>query len=282
MGIHDRDYYRGDEPKGFFLGGDRSMVANLIIINAVLYVADALFFDRGALMLRMGLGSDLFQHPLDFWQLLTYGFAHDPNRPWHILLNMYGLWVFGREVEGIYGRKTFLQLYLSLIVLSGLTWLATTFRYDQPVPLVGASGAVVGIMFVFLLHFPARTILFMMFVPMPAWVFGVLYLLLEFNGVKNGNDVVAHAAHLGGAGFGFVFYRLHWTLFSIVPERLLKRGFKARPKLRLHSPEEDDRLLGERVDQILEKISREGEASLTKEERRTLEDASRRYQRRRS
>ena len=83
--------------------------------------------------------------------------------------------------------------------------------------------------------------------------------------------------------FGFIFYKTGWTLFSIVPGNLMKRGASLRrPKLKLHAPEQDDLLLGERVDAILEKISREGEASLTKDERRVLEDASRRYQKRRS
>lgn len=284
MGLLDRDYYR-DEPRGVFFGGDRSMVTNLIIINVVVYVVDAIFFD-GRLMLGMALKSNLLQEPWNVWQLITYGFAHSPGGPgfsrdiWHIVFNMLALWFFGRDVEGIYGKKLFLQLYLSLVILSGLCWLATVYRSDVVIPLVGASGAVFGIMLVYVMHFPHRNIYIYGIIPVKAWFFMAAYLIMEFAAL-NRQDYVAHAAHLGGAAFGFVFYKTRWTLFTWFPDRLPRRSLARRPALRLHTPDHDDELLSQRVDEILEKISREGEASLTKEERRVLEDASRRYQKRR-
>jgi membrane associated rhomboid family serine protease len=280
MGLADRDYYR-DEPRGVFLGGDRSMVANLIIVNVVLFVLDALFFD-GRLMRGMALKASLFEQPWDAWQMLTYGFAHAPNHIWHIIFNMLGLWFFGRDVEGIYGRKVFLQLYLTLLLLSGVCWLATSFR-EPNASVLGASGAVFGVMLVFVMHYPHRTVLLFGVLPVPAWFLMAGYLIMEFSALQSRQDYIAHTAHLGGALFGFVFYKTGWTLFSFLPGKLLQRGKLARrPKLKLHAPEQDDDLLAQRVDEILEKISRVGEASLTKEERRVLEDASRRYQKRRS
>lgn len=266
-----------------FLGGDRSMVANLMIVNVVLFVADALFFDQGhELMNGMSLKASLFQRPWDAWQLLTYGFAHSPERMWHIIFNMLGLWFFGRDVEGIYGRKVFLQLYVTLLLLSGLCWLATVYR-TPAASVYGASGAVFGVMLVYVMHFPQRTLLIYGLIPVRAWFLMAAYLIMEFSSLNDRGDYVAHAAHLGGALFGFVFYKTGWTLFSLVPGRLFQRGVATRrPKLKLHAPEQDDELLNQRVDEILEKISREGEASLTKDERRVLEDASRRYQKRRS
>lgn len=281
MGILDRDYYR-DEPRGLFLGGDRSMVANLIILNVVLFIVDALFFN-GRLMQGMALQASLPEHPWNAWQLVTYGFAHSDRNMMHILFNMLGLWFFGRDVEGIYGKKLFLQLYLTLIILSGLCWLATSFR-NPGASVVGASGALLGIMLVFVMHYPKRTIFLFGIVPLPAWFLVAAYVIMDISALQRGSqDYVAHAAHLGGALFGFVFYKTGWTLFSLIPGNVFKRGIPARrPKLKLHSPEQDDELLSQRVDEILEKISREGEASLTKDERRVLEDASRRYQKRRS
>src|SRR5687767_488508 len=117
MGLMDRDYYR-DEPRSSLLGGDRSMVANLILVNVVLFIVDMIFFPEGELMKKMALKPTLFERPWDAWQLITYGFAHDPGAYWHILFNMVGLWFFGRDIEGVYGRKVFLQLYLTLIILS--------------------------------------------------------------------------------------------------------------------------------------------------------------------
>ena len=289
MGIHDRDYYRGDEPRGFFLGGDRSMVVNLLLVNVGVFLADVLLFNN-ELSGWLSLQASLFREPWNFWQLLTYGFAHDPHSVWHIGVNMLVLWFFGREVEVIYGKRLFLQLYLTLLVISGFCWVATEnlLFHRNETSCVGASGAVFGMVLVFVLHFPTRLIYIWGILPIPVWVLVALYLMEDFMGIRNSlqdesnRSQIGHAAHLAGAACGALFYKTRWTLFSFVPQKLIKRGFKARPKLRLHSPEEDDRLLSERVDSILEKISREGEASLTKEERRTLEDASRRYQRRRS
>jgi hypothetical protein len=86
---------------------------------------------------------------------------------------------------------------------------------------------------------------------------------------------------LGGAVFGFIYYRTGLNLGRLIPRRLSMGAFRWRPKLRIHDPEEAGKDLNQQVDRILEKISRQGEASLTKSERRTLEEASRRYQRRR-
>ena len=285
MGIYDREYYR-EEPRGFFLGGDRSMVVNLVLINVAIFLVEVFTPD---LSRWLSLKASLVHEPWNIWQALTYGFVHDPDSVWHVGFNMLALWFFGRDVEHIYGRRLFLELYLTLLILSGLAWVATEnllFK-DYNDMVVGASGGVFGIILVFVLHYPTRVLYFWGILPIPVWVLAGLYLLQDFIGIRRaveGHEIgqVGHAAHLAGAAFGAMFYKTHWTLFSLVPQRLLKRGFRGRPKLRLHSPEEDERLLNERVDQILEKITREGEASLTKDERRTLEDASRRYQRRRS
>ena len=129
MGLYDRDYVR-DEPRGSFLGGNRSMVTNLILVNVGVFLLDLVFFNR-RLSEYLALHADLFTHPWNIWQLLTYGFAHESGQPGtpivlgnfaHVGFNMFGLWLFGRDVESIYGRKEFLRIYLSLIVLCGLSW----------------------------------------------------------------------------------------------------------------------------------------------------------------
>jgi membrane associated rhomboid family serine protease len=120
MGLYDREYYR-EEPRGIVLGGDMSVNTTLILINAALFIADV--FSESRLSNVLGLEWDLFQHPLKFWQLLTYGFMHDPSNIWHVASNMFFLWLFGRDMETLYGKRLYLQLYLSLVVLSGLVWL---------------------------------------------------------------------------------------------------------------------------------------------------------------
>ncbi len=100
-------------------------------------------------------------------------------------------------------------------------------------------------------------------------------------GAGHPTDNVAHVAHLSGVAFGFIYYQTGLNLGRLVPRRLSGNPFRMSPKLRVHDPDEASRDLSDQVDAILAKISQQGEASLTRKERRTLEEASKRYQRRR-
>ncbi len=295
MGIYDREYYR-DEPRRFDGIAQYSAVTVLIAVNVAIWVIGQftpnLTRHSHWLDYHMQLLPDLFTHPWQAWQLLTYGFAHDPNSVMHILFNMFGLWLFGRDVENIYGKKEFYRIYFSLLVLSGLGWVA--FQMMMPpenrAPTIGASGAIMGITAIYILHYPHRTFLFMFAIPMPAWVLGIVFIaydVLGATGFHLGQENVANTAHLVGAFFGVVYYKTHWTLFSLWPSRLFSGVFR-KPKYRVHRGDDDgdarsggspgeQRQLQQRVDDILAKISREGEASLTADERQTLEEASRRY-----
>jgi membrane associated rhomboid family serine protease len=280
MGIYDRDYYRDESPRGFQLGLSQSVVVNLIIVNVVIYLIDMLF--QAGLANLMALRADLVQRPWMFWQLVTTGFAHSPD-PWHVLFNMLALWFFGRDVEAIYGRKVFFRLYLSLIVCASAAWLmATDLTLDPHVwpyrSLVGASGGVAGILTIFIFHYPTRTILLNFFIPVPAWVLGLIWLVTNISGAISGGDNVAYSAHLGGAAFGFLFYKTHWHLLALIPDKLEMPKFQRKPPLKIHHPEQREAQLTEQADAVLEKIGRYGQDSLTPQERRVLEEYSRRMQ----
>jgi membrane associated rhomboid family serine protease len=280
MGISDRGYYREDQ-RGAWLG-NRSMVFNLIVLNVVIFLADFLW--KGQISKALRLEPDLLRAPWQFWQLLTYGFVHEYESVLHVGFNMYGLWLFGTDVEGIYGRAEFLRIYLSTIVVAGLVWVAVETATGGNSPMLGASGGVMGIMVIFVLHFPQRTFTFFPIpIPIRAWALGAMYVFFDLYGVSQmkDSDNVAHLAHLSGMAYGFIYQRSGWNLGRMIPSRFSTAMFKLRPRLKIHDPGSPSRDLNEQVDQILEKISREGEASLTKKERRTLEEASRRYQRRR-
>jgi membrane associated rhomboid family serine protease len=296
MGLYDRDYVR-DQPRGFFLGGDRSMVVNLILVNVGLFLVDALFtkhdeFGHGGLSGWMAVNANLFHQPWNAWQLLTCGFAHDPVSPLHVAGNMFMLWLFGRDVETIYGRKEFLWIYLTMIVVAALAWVVSmTLQFRnvevlQQKHMLGASGAVAGIMILNVIHFPRRVFYFWGVVPLPAWLLATLYVgqdMLGYNSSLRGQgEGIAFEAHLAGAAFAFLYHYTGWNFGKIMPGRMRisSNMLKRRPKLRLHEPPQREEDLSRQVDRILEKISREGEASLTQAERRTLEEASRRYQQR--
>lgn len=283
MGIYDREYYREDEPGPF---GARSATVTLVLVNIAFFIANLVLDDhvfRHSLFHWMKLYPDLLTHPWQVYQLVSYGFAHEPNDLRHIVFNMLFLWFAGRDVEGIYGRQEFYRIYFSAVVIAGAAFVLLSAITGARTPVLGASGAVMAILALYVMHYPRRTILFMFFLPLPAWVVGLIYLAGEVLGFMNPNDNTAHVAHLAGAAFGILYFRHGWNLGRILPSTdRLRKLLRPRPRLRVHDPELDERDLSRRVDEILAKISRSGEASLTRQERRTLEEASRRYQRRQS
>jgi hypothetical protein len=201
---------------------------------------------------------------------------------------MYSLWLFGRDVESFYGRREFLRLYLGLLLFSSLVWVLSedvaARSFNSPASMLGASGAVMGVIVLFACLFPKRTLLIWGVLPTPAWVLAALFVLFNLVGAAgeptNGDVGVAYMAHLGGAAGGYLYYRLRLNLSSVGGGARLSQWFQRRPKLKLRRPDEDD-TLNAPVDKILEKISREGMDSLSRQERKLLENASRRYQQRR-
>jgi membrane associated rhomboid family serine protease len=292
MGIYDRDYYQEDN-RGWLEGGTRSMVVTLIIINIGVYLVQVVFQQTGITDF-IKLPADTWKYPWYYWRLLSSGFAHAPDDVFHVLMNMYLFWLFGRDLEITLGRKEFLSFYLSAIVLSGLGWMASqNLIFNNPgASALGASGGVMAVAVLFALREPHR-IFYFWFVPVPVWVLVGLIVLKDFvgfNQMRNGIavDRIAYEAHLCGALAGFIYFKYQWSLANLVDPlmNLRFRGvFRRKPKLRVHreptntSPAPRDDLEGQ-VDRLLEKIQRHGEASLTASERSILEEASRRLRER--
>ena len=292
MGIYDRDYYRDESTPGFSWGGSRTMVTNLLIINLGVFVLDALlgeaFWGVGGIKGLLAVTPDTLQQPWYWWRFLTYGFAHDS--PAHIFGNMLGLFFFGRHIEAVYGSRKFLGMYLTSILAGSLVWAIGNYFTAPPealglLSLVGASCAITTIVILFCFHFPHQKVLFMMVIPMPAWVLGVLLIFMNVSGQLQNNDNIAYGVHLVGAAYGYLFYRTRFELGQFVWAdwigSLMRR--RARPRLRVHKPSRGtgDDQIDLQADAILEKLHREGEASLSASERRTLEEYSRRMKQKR-
>ena len=152
--------------------------------------------------------------------------------------------------------------------------------------LIGAAGAISGVVILYAVNFPRRILLLMFVIPVPAWLVGFLQVGYDIFGAmaRAHGDNIAYTVHLAGAALAFLYYHQRWN-FGQWLGRLPFRWPPARPRLKVHEEEPDepepDGVAEEEVDRILEKIHREGEASLTRKERRILETASREYQRRR-
>jgi membrane associated rhomboid family serine protease len=145
----------------------------------------------------------------EVWQLLTYGFLHGSLS--HLFFNMLALYMFGGEIERLLGSQHFLVYYLACVVGAAVTQVIVVSGMDQsPVPTVGASGGVFGLLLAFGMAFPRRRIMLLFPpIPMPAWLFVTLYGMLElYLGVTGSGQGVAHFAHLGGmaAGYALLVY----------------------------------------------------------------------------
>lgn len=146
-----------------------------------------------------------------FWQLLTYGFLHGSLT--HLVFNMFALYMFGGPIEGLLGPRRYLVYYLVCVVGAAVAQLVVLANMDRPpVPTVGASGGVFGLLLAFGMAFPRQKIMLIFPpIPMQAWLFVTLYGLLElYLGVTGSGQGVAHFAHLGGMAAGYVLLT-HWA-----------------------------------------------------------------------
>jgi len=140
----------------------------------------------------------------EVWQLLTYGFLHGGLE--HLFFNMLALYMFGTEIERLLGPRRYLTYYLVCVVGAALAQLVVMGSLNEPpMPTVGASGGVFGLLLAFGIAYPQRRIMLLFPpIPMPAWLFVTLYGLLElYLGVTGTAAGVAHFAHLGGMAAGY-------------------------------------------------------------------------------
>lgn len=233
--------------------------------------------------------SGTFVSRLFLWQAATYMFLHDTRDIMHVLFNMLGLFSFGPATERALGTRRFVRLYFIAGAIAGLGWLALSGLSSASDPLIGASGAVLGVVAAFATLDPDRmlTLLVVVFpVTMKARTLALGYTAFSlFFMVTGTGGTVAHAAHLFGLIAGYVITR-----------RALRRGiavdapgFRAwiderraafrRRRMHLVRPEpasrEDVPPPQAEVDRILDKISAQGMSSVTRDELATLHRASR-------
>jgi membrane associated rhomboid family serine protease len=193
---------------------DSSAIPNvifvLLITNGLVYAAQQLapYFMMTYFPL-WPLGAE--DPPFRPWQLLTYGFLHDLRSLQHILFNMFGLWMFGRELERLMGPQRFLTYYLTCVAGAGVVQLIVAAMQGGVYPTLGASGGVFGILLAYAMAFPNRTVMLLFPpIPMKAKYFVLGYGLLElYLGVSGRSPGVANFAHLGGMLFGFMLLQ-YW------------------------------------------------------------------------
>ena len=214
------------------------IVKALIIVNGVIWFLlvvflQGLFLKTNVVFYFLGLVPNQVFDSFWLWQVFTYMFVHSES-VFHILFNMFALWMFGSELEKFWGSKFFLSYYLICGIGVGLIYitclkLVPLFYPLNPIhesiPMIGASGAIFGILFAYGLIFSERTILFMMIFPMKAIHFTLLIGMIEFVSLINNGmgSSVSHLSHLSGFVVGFLFLQI-WKNLQNFKIRKWRRG----------------------------------------------------------
>lgn len=291
------------------------VIKTLIIVNVVVFLFDAFFlgiYHIDNIPISHYFGQYFYLHPLQdgnfwVWQLFTYQFIH--GGIWHLFFNLFALWMFGTELESIWGSRKFLTFYLLSGIGAGLFQLFIAPLFAEPLPTIGASGSVFGVLVAFGFTFPDRPIfMFPIFIPIPAKFFVILYAGLAFLlGITGSAGNVAHIAHLGGAFTGFLLLKFgdQIGVYRLVNKIFRPRSQYTQPYVihtRYHTqhrttPEDEfgtyienshakkkreqftiegEEVTQETVDRILDKIAERGYQSLSEREKKILIELSKR------
>jgi membrane associated rhomboid family serine protease len=222
------------------------------------------------------------------WTLLTYGFLHDTRSIAHILFNGLGLFFIGRMVQELYGDRKLVEIFLLSAITGGV--LGALVHFNSNTIIVGASGALMGLLTVFCLTKPNQeiTLLLYFILPLrvkPKWIlwvslgFSIIGLLFQ---ELPGTNPVAHSAHLGGMIGGAIYFYLFsrsGSFSDLLPKikfsstEIVKPTPKKASKVGYSVNLSNREKLKAEVDRILDKINEEGFGSLTAEERSTLDKA---------
>jgi membrane associated rhomboid family serine protease len=254
-------------------------VKRLLIANGVVFLATAGLFGQSALLPLDWLAFQPKLVLLRPWTLLTYMFVHGGF--WHLFFNLLVLFFFGPPLEERWGSRGFIKYYL----ICGMGGAVLSFVFAINSAVIGASAAVYGVMLAFAMNWPDVPIYVLGIFPVKAkWMVAILAVFALFSAASGARDGVAHFAHLGGFAAGWIYLKLDfrtnrtWNKLKRMvnrPKLTVVSGMPQPEKPRPRSPV-DERAYDD-VDKVLDKISTKGMASLTPEERKLLDDVSRKY-----
>ncbi len=232
----------------------------LVSVNFGIFLLQTIARTEGMFFPLFGLVPKLVWSEFMLWQPFTYLFFH--GGIWHVLINMFVLWMFGSELERLWGKEHFLKFYFVTGVGAGLVTMI--FGLNSMTPIVGASGAVYGVLLAYGLTYPNRTVYLYGIIPIKSLWFvigiGVIAFMSSFDNVSQ----ISHLTHLSGMVIGYLmlkrpvrFNDLWFTIRKRTLEYKIKHEAK---KVSQHQAIERE------IDGILDKINREGFENLTDEE----------------
>ena len=241
----------------------------IISINFLIFILQYLSGMEDELFTIFGIVPSKTFGELMLWQPFTYLFFH--GGIWHVLINMFVLWMFGSELEKFWGKKEFLRFFFITGIGSGL--ITILFSLSSTNPVVGASGAIYGVLLAYGLMFPNRLVYLYFLIPIKVkYLVMLIGAIAFFSSLNPGNSNISHLTHLSGMVIGFIYLRssINWNTinhFVIHRKDEIKRHYEDKKN-------EQREALKLQVDAILDKINDVGYDNLSESEREFLFKAS--------
>ena len=246
----------------------------LVSVNFGIYILQSVSGKEDVFFRLFGLVPSTFISDLMLWQPFTYLFFHAPFYSSvgisHVLLNMLGLWVFGRELEQAWGKTKFLRYYFTTGIGSGL--ITYFFQISSDNPVIGASGAVYGILLAYGISYPNRMLYIWGLIPVRSMWLVIVMGSIAFFGLLGNADGISHVTHISGMFIGYVLLKKKWRWRDI--------WFAIRKKTiefqvqRYEEKSIKKKMLQKDIDVILEKIQKVGFIGLSDKEKSKLYEAS--------
>ena len=246
----------------------------LVSVNFGIYILQSVSGKEDVFFRLFGLVPSTFISDLMLWQPFTYLFFHAPFYSSvgisHVLLNMLGLWVFGRELEQAWGKTKFLRYYFTTGIGSGL--ITYFFQIGSDNPVIGASGAVYGVLLAYGGSYPNRMLYIWGLIPVRSLWLVIIMGSIAFFGLLGNADGISHVTHISGMLIGYVLLKKKWRWRDI--------WFAIRKKTiefqvqRYEEKSIKKKMLQKDIDVILEKIQKVGFIGLSDKEQSKLYEAS--------
>ena len=193
-----------------FSGPFPSGVKALILANAAVYLVyffGSLFSEQPIFQSLQLVPADVFRR-FEIWQLVTYMFLHSLQSFWHILFNMLSLWMFGTPLEQTWGTKRLVQYYFVCGIGAGVCVVVMNMLFGDPYQhVLGASGAIYGLLLAYGMMFPDQQVLFSFLFPIKAKYMVMIMGGIAFLSSFQTGGTVSNLAHLGGMLFGFLYLK---------------------------------------------------------------------------
>jgi membrane associated rhomboid family serine protease len=272
MGLYDRDYtqadfrsrYRGGPQMQMVFPSLTPVVKWLLIINAAVFIPSFMIKPLGAFFFTWFAVHPT--SPFQIWRLITYQFLHDFYGFGHIFWNMLILYFFGTMLERFWGSRKFLPFYLICGAAGGVLYPVLALAgFLSAAPLVGASGAIFGMLAAGAILFPNVRVLVMFVFPVPLSVVAIVLAVISMMSLLAGDNRGGEAAHLAGMAAGAVY--------------VVSESWRARFKSKIRTGAWEKKMAAQRnlrveLDRILQKVHESGLHSLTQKEKKILKQAT--------